>query len=81
MELSAKWGFKPKQAKRLTARKDQPYKMVADKSGQEWLVDAVLDNGRLMRLIKFATDGKIHKSITSDEYSDYAIILSEEDLE
>lgn len=71
----------PKKAKRLTARKKQPYKMVKDKDGQEWLVNMVIDNGRMMELIKPGTAGKVRKRITTSDYADYIIILGEEDLE
>ena len=73
--------FTPKQAKRLRARSNQPYKMVEDKDGQEWLVNFVVDNGRLMELIKTGTDGKVRKLIGSRDYAEYKIILDEEDLE
>ncbi len=70
----------PKRAKRLSARKDQPYKVVEDKGGREWLVGAVLDNGRLMELIKPLTSGKVRKYIAAPEYPDYKVILGENDL-
>jgi hypothetical protein len=80
-EASEDYGFTPKQAKRLTHRVNQPYKIVEDKNGDEWLVSRVLDNGRLMELIKMGTDGNVINKISSDDYKDYKITLGEEDLE
>lgn len=65
----------------LTHRKDQPYYMIIDSANVEWLVDSVLDHGRLMSLIRVGTDGKITKRITCRAYLNYKIILSEADFE
>lgn len=75
-----KFGFTAKQAKRLSHRKDQLYKRIEDRSGDEWLVDSVIDNGRMMFLYKAETDGKVKKAIHARHYKDYKIILSEEDF-
>lgn len=75
------WGFTPKEAKRLTFRKNKPYKIVEDREGIEWLVDMVVDNGRFMNLIMMGTDGQVIKQITPINYDDYKIILGPKDLE
>ncbi len=79
--MMEKWGFTAKEAKRLTERPGRPYKMLEDRNGDEWLVGPVLDGGRLMRLWKAGTGGKVVKDITSREYCDYRVILGEEDIE
>ena len=65
----------------LTHRKNQPYYMIMDSMGVEWLVDSVLDNGRLMSLIKPDTNGKVIRHIDITEYDQFVIILSEADFE
>ncbi len=70
----------PKEAKRLTARKGHAYKMVCDSRGQDWLVGAVLDAGRLMELIRPDTNGQVRQRIDSSAYADYEIVLGEKDV-
>lgn len=71
----------PKKAKRLTKRKGQSYAMVEDSDRVEWLVDAVVDNGRQMRLILPETKGETIRHVSSKEYKDYKVLLDENDIE
>ena len=79
--ITDSFGFTLCVAKRLTFRKsNRCYAMIEDRDGQEWLVGAVLDNGRQMELIKPDTNGKETKRIESEDYKNYKIILAGNDI-
>ena len=75
------FGITPKQAKPLTHRNNQPYYMIEDRDGQEWFVETVLDNGRMMELFRPKTNHRDCKFIYCDDgYKDYKIIIEEKDF-
>ncbi len=78
---ASEFGFTPKQAKRLTTRKgNDGYCMIESRDGQQYCVNVVADNGRYMSMWLAGTDGKIEKSIFSDDYKDYKIILDGDEV-
>ncbi len=81
MKVETDFGFTAQRAKLLTSRKcNLVYCIIEDHKGQEWLVKAVLDGGRVMIVYKAGTDGKVSKHIAASKYKNYRIVLDENDV-
>ena len=64
----------PKLARYLTPRKGEPYKYLVDQEGIEWLVLIAHDQGRMMELAQAETDGKVRKTVWSEDYKNYEVM-------